>query len=114
MNEEAAQTLRERLTLKQRELDLIMAIDHVRDTLPEPAAMLVAIANILADQFQAGLSLLCLIDRETGELELKAVNDRREQFSQRSWPCLAHPSPSQTTPCARSTWAWRCRQPTRR
>jgi len=67
---------------KQQELDLILAIDHIRDTLPEPSAMLTGIANVLADQFQANLCLLCLLDRETGTLELKAINDRREQFGQ--------------------------------
>jgi class 3 adenylate cyclase len=82
MNEETTPNLGARLTLKQRELDLVMAIDHVRDTLPEPTAMLVAIANLLSDHFQASLCLLCLLDRETGELELKAVNDRGERFMQ--------------------------------
>ena len=85
MNEKTGKetiNLREQLELKQKALDLIMAIDHVRDTLPEPLAMLSAIANILADQFQADLCMLCLLDRETGELELKAVNDRSRQFGQ--------------------------------
>jgi transcriptional regulator with GAF, ATPase, and Fis domain len=67
---------------KQQELELVLAIDHIRDTLPEPSAMLTGIANVLADQFQANLCLLCLLDRETGTLELKAINDRRRQFDQ--------------------------------
>jgi len=70
----------EGLALKQQELDLILAIDCVRDTVPEPSAMLAAIANVLTDHFQADLCLLCLLDRETGELELKAVTDRSERF----------------------------------
>jgi len=78
------QTKEEALALTETPpaLDLVMAIDHVRDTLPEPAAMLAAIANVLADRFQADLCLLCLLDRETGELELKAVADRGERFGQ--------------------------------
>ncbi len=68
------------LELKQKQLELIRAIDHVRDTLPEPSTMLTAIANVMADQLQAGLCLLCLLDRETGELELKAINDRGPEF----------------------------------
>jgi len=71
-----------RLILKERQLDLIMAIDYVRDTLPEPSAMLAAIANILSEKLQADLCLLCLLERETGDIELKAVNDRGELFGQ--------------------------------
>jgi len=81
-SDETPKAIRARLELKQKELDLIMAIDHIRDTLAEPSAMLAAIANVLADQFQADLCLLCLLDRETGEVELKAVNDRSERFGQ--------------------------------
>ena len=82
MNEEAPQALRARLDQKQKELTLILAIDHIRDTVTEPPAMLSAIANVLAGQFQASLCLLCLLDRETGALELKAVNDRSEPLGQ--------------------------------
>jgi adenylate cyclase len=77
---EDLRALREQLELKQKELDLILAIDRVRDTAPEPLAMLTAIANVLADHLQADLCLLCLLDSETGELELKAINDRSEHF----------------------------------
>jgi adenylate cyclase len=76
MNEETNGALRARLDQKQKELDLALAIDHIRDTVTEPPAMLSAIANVLADQLEADLCLLCLLDRETGSLELKAVNDR--------------------------------------
>jgi adenylate cyclase len=82
MSEESPKALREMLALKQRELDLTLQIDHIRDTVPEPSAMLAAIANVLTDQFQADLCLLCLLDRETGELELKAVISRSEQLGQ--------------------------------
>jgi len=76
------QTLRDELAQKQKELDLILAIDHIRDTVPDPPAMLSAIANVLAERFQAELCLLCLLDRETGVLELKAVNDRSKPLDQ--------------------------------
>ena len=82
MSAETEKALHARLKLKQKELDLVLAIDHVRDTVIEPSAMLSAIANILADQFRADLCLLCLLDRETGKLELKAINDRSEQLGQ--------------------------------
>jgi adenylate cyclase len=84
MSEEthAKQTLRDELAQKRKELDLILAIDHIRDTIPDPPAMLSAIANTLAERFQAELCLLCLLDRETGVLELKAVNDRSAPLDQ--------------------------------
>jgi len=68
--------LREELDLRQKELDLTMKIDRIRDTVPEPTAMLTAIANVLVDQLHANLCLLCLLERETGELELKAFTNR--------------------------------------
>ncbi len=74
-------TLRERIELKQKELDLTLAIDHIRDTVIEPAAMLAAIANVITDHLQADLCLLCLLDRETGKAELKAINNHSEQSS---------------------------------
>jgi len=81
MGNQTSQALREQLELKQKELELIMAIDHIRDTASDPSVMLTGIANILTDQLQADLCLLCLLDRETGEMELKAINDRGEQFA---------------------------------
>ncbi len=78
--EQTIQALRERIALKQKELDLTLAIDHIRDTATEPAAMLAGIANTLTDHLQADLCLLCLLDRETGEVELKAINDHSEQL----------------------------------
>jgi len=81
-NQKSLQALHQELALKQKELDLILAIDHIRDTVPKPSAMLAAIANLLADQFQASFCLLCLLDRETGELELKAVSDRGNVLAQ--------------------------------
>lgn len=74
--------LQQELRLKQRQIDLIMAIDHVRDTMPEPSAMMTALVNVLADQLQTDLCCICLTDRDTGELALKAINDRRKQFGQ--------------------------------
>ncbi len=60
----------------ERELEIIMAIDRVRDTVLAPVAMFSLILTVLADRFQAGLCHLYLINRETGTLELKAVNER--------------------------------------
>ena len=80
MDEIDSKTLHRQLELKQRELDLILAIDHIRDTAPDPSAMFSAIVSVLTDRLPADLCLLCLVDRETGELELKAVSDRKDLF----------------------------------
>jgi adenylate cyclase len=73
-------TLRDRFELKQKELNLVLAIDRIRDTVPEPSAMLTTIANVLVDELQADLCLLYLVDRERGQLELRAASDRSECF----------------------------------
>ncbi len=59
----------------QKKLHLILTIDEFRDSSPNPAAMMSAIVNLLSDEFKADLCLMVLIDRVTGELELKAVNE---------------------------------------
>jgi adenylate cyclase len=73
-------TLEAELMLKQRELDLTFAIDQVRDTMPEPGAMLANIVNALIDEMKADLCMLVLVNRETGEIELKAFNNRSKQL----------------------------------
>ncbi len=73
-------SMRERLETTQRKLDLVLEIDRIRDTAPDPSAMLIAIVDLMAETLQADLCLLCLFDRETGDLELKAVNDTAQQF----------------------------------
>ena len=80
MSEEKLRALQDALELKQNELDLITAIDEIRDTVLEPSAMLTAIVNLLAERLQADLCLLFLLDHETEELRLKAVNDRSQDF----------------------------------
>ena len=68
--------LKAQLAQKQRELDIVVAIDHIRDTVPEPAAMLESIARLVAEQFDADLCLVFLVERESGSVALKAVNER--------------------------------------
>jgi len=80
MQDETSEALHFRLEQQQKELGLILAIDHIRDTAPEPTTMLAGIADTLADCFQAELCLICLQNRETGEVELKAVSDRGQRF----------------------------------
>ncbi len=66
----------------QKALDLMMAIDAIRDRLPEPVAMLAAITNLVTDAFDADLCMLYLLNRDTGAPELKAVNERSEALAQ--------------------------------
>ncbi|MBN2002916.1 MAG: GAF domain-containing protein [Anaerolineae bacterium] len=72
----------QQLKLKQKELDLILAIDRVCDSALTPTAMLSSIANVLLDLFVADLCLLYLINQETGELELKILNEHNRGWSQ--------------------------------
>lgn len=62
--------------LLERQLEIVLAIDRVRDTAPAPEAMFAGILGVLAERFQASLCLLYLLDPETHTLELKAVNKR--------------------------------------
>ncbi|MBN1995471.1 MAG: GAF domain-containing protein [Anaerolineae bacterium] len=80
MSKKDLKALQAELELTQKELKLTFAIDHIRDTIPEPAAMLTSIVNILADELQTDLCLLVLLDQETGKPELKAVNNRSKQL----------------------------------
>lgn len=74
--------LQEELQRKNKKLELIMAIDHIRDSIPDPVAMLTAIVKRLADHFETDFCLLTLINRETGELELKVVNIGNQEVSE--------------------------------
>ena len=84
MTETDTRMLRELLEREQRKLDLIMTIDGIRDSAQDPASMLGAIVNCLTDEFDAELCLLLLIDRDTGDLELRALNDRSNRFGRLS------------------------------
>ncbi len=59
----------------ERPLEIVLAMDRVRDTAPAPEAMFAGILSVLAERFQASLCLLYLIDPDTRALELKAVNE---------------------------------------
>ncbi|HDQ71610.1 MAG TPA: hypothetical protein ENN19_05870, partial [Chloroflexi bacterium] len=87
--------LQAKLTLQRKKIDLILAIDRIRDGIPDPPAMLAAITNILADHFEASLCLLCLLDRESGDLALKAVNDRRSDETSQQLDALMTPALTQ-------------------
>lgn len=75
-NQPSLQDVLADLADKEKKLKLIMDIDHIRDTVHDPTAMLAAIVNLLAEDFNADLCLLSLLDRESGEIELKAMRKR--------------------------------------
>lgn len=74
--------LQHQLELKQHQIALMLAIDHIRDTMPEPTDMMTALTSTLSDQLHTDLCAICLIDRENEELLLKAVCDKDNQFGQ--------------------------------
>ncbi len=81
MASDVEKRLREELEHKQKQIDLLRAIDHVRDTWP-PSAMMVTIVDILSNEINTDLCLICLVNQETGRLEMKAFKERGEQFGQ--------------------------------
>ncbi len=64
------------LAVQSKALDLILAIDRLRDTVADERELASAIVTTLADAVEAELCLLCLRDDDTGELQLRAVIDR--------------------------------------
>ena len=76
MSQDDIQTLKTQLTAAQNALALIHKIDTIRDQQLEPMAMLTAIVNLLADELQTDVCLLTLRNRETGEMELKALRSK--------------------------------------
>lgn len=62
--------------LVERQLDMVQAIDRVRDTASAPEAMFIGILGVLAERFQADVCQLYLLNRETGALEFKALSEQ--------------------------------------
>jgi len=78
MNEQDILNLQQELAATKRTLSLIQAVDEIRDGAEEPLAMLSAIAKLITDELNADLCLLTLRHRETNEIELKAVHQKRQ------------------------------------
>src|SRR6185436_13275154 len=66
----------EQLKWKSRAIELMLTIDHIRDSATDERGMTSAIVTTLADAVEAELCLLCLRDDDPGELQLPAVLDR--------------------------------------
>jgi class 3 adenylate cyclase len=69
-------TVEEKLKWKTRAVDVMRAIDRIRDSTADERQMASAIVTTLADAVEAELCLLCLRDDDTGELQLRSVLDR--------------------------------------
>ncbi|GAK49525.1 adenylate/guanylate cyclase with GAF sensor(S) [Candidatus Moduliflexus flocculans] len=82
MSNHSIEQLQDMIERQQRQLQLMLAVDDIRDSLPEPADMMQALASALAEHLRADLCLICLYDSETGELHSKAVKDRSGCFGQ--------------------------------
>lgn len=82
MSEPTREQLQETMERQQRQIRLMLAVDEIRDALPEPTDMMQALASALADHLRADLCLVCLYDEESGELYSKAAKDRRGCFGQ--------------------------------
>jgi adenylate cyclase len=76
MSQDELTTLRRQLAQKNAELDIILAIDRIRDLNTDPQTMLAEIARVVGRQLAADLCLLGLVDQDTGQLALNAVEDR--------------------------------------
>ena len=68
------------LIQKERELDIILAIDLIRDLHTGPQSMLTEITRTVGQKLDADLCLLGLVDRATAQLTLRAVEDRADLF----------------------------------
>ena len=64
------------LDLKDRILDLIMKVDSIRDTARNPAVMMTEIVELIASNYQTDLCFIALLNRETEQVEMQAVEQR--------------------------------------
>jgi adenylate cyclase len=71
-----------------RELEIIVALDRIRDTVTDPRQLLTSIAQVVAGRLGADLCLLSVVDETTGEPELRAVDDRLGVFGKLPRPAL--------------------------
>ncbi len=79
------QTLEHQLAFKEKELDIILAIDRIRDAATAPTAMFSGIIDVIIEQFQASMCLLYIINPENQRLELKVLRERNGRWQQVSF-----------------------------
>lgn len=72
--------LKKRLAFKRKALDIVLAIDHIRDISPEPEDIFSGLVQAMCDHLQVDVCLLYVQDRETGALALQAMRERDETW----------------------------------
>ena len=85
---EDIETLNKKLAQKEKELEIILAIDRIRDGATGMRELLSSIVQVVTDYLDADLYLISLVREESGELELKMVDDRQGIFGQLSRDAL--------------------------
>jgi adenylate cyclase len=85
---EDAEALKGKLAQKERELEIILAIDRIRDDTTDMQELLSSIVQVVTNYFDADLCLMSLVKEESEELELKMVDDRQGVFGQLSRDAL--------------------------
>jgi adenylate cyclase len=81
---EDVEALKRKLAQKERELEIILSIDRIRDGTTGMQELLSSIVGIVTSGLDADLCLMSLVEEESAELELKMVDDRRGIFGQLS------------------------------
>jgi septum formation topological specificity factor MinE len=85
---EDIETLKKKLAQKEKELEIILAVDRIRDDTTGMQELLSSIVQVVTDYLDADLYLISLVREESGELELKMVDDRHGIFGI-SWLLLS-------------------------
>jgi adenylate cyclase len=69
-------SLQSELARARQELEIVLALDHVRDSAEHPATLLADVVDVMITQFDAELGVLYLLAAETERLDLKAWRQR--------------------------------------
>jgi len=85
---EDVEALKRKLAQREKELEIILAIDRIRDGTRDMQGLLSSIVEIVTSYLDADLCLISLVGEESGEPELKMVDDRRGIFGQLSRDAL--------------------------
>jgi len=81
--------IHDQLKWKTRALDLILAIDRIRDEAESEREMLTAITTAMTNAVEAELGMLWVTDEDSaGELQLRALVDRERIYDSASAPVL--------------------------
>lgn len=75
MSQNIRKTAEAERDLLEKQVQLIQEIDSIRDGSPDPSSMFSAITDLLSDFFSTDLCLICLVNRESERIELKAFKD---------------------------------------